>query len=53
MAESKNGRIYLQHKPRFDRANHISLVDRREHAMQTSAVILDVVEAVRTGQPLE
>lgn len=33
-------------------ANHISLVDRREHALQTGAVITQVVEAARSGQPL-
>jgi pimeloyl-ACP methyl ester carboxylesterase len=36
-----------------DGANHISLVDRQEHALQTSAVILKVIEAVRSGQPLQ
>ncbi len=36
----------------IDGATHVSLVDRREHALQTSAVILQVVEAARTGQPL-
>jgi len=30
----------------------VSLVDRREHALHTSAVIRQVVEATRTGQPL-
>ena len=34
-------------------ANHLSLVDRREYAMQTSAVILKVIEAIRSGQPLQ
>jgi pimeloyl-ACP methyl ester carboxylesterase len=34
-------------------ANHISLVDRQEHAAQTGAVILNVIESVRSGQPLE
>jgi pimeloyl-ACP methyl ester carboxylesterase len=33
-------------------ATHSGLADRREHALQTSAIILRVVEAVRTGQPL-
>ena len=33
-------------------ANHISLVDRQEHACQTGAVILDVLEAARYNQPL-
>ena len=37
----------------IDGANHISLVDRQEHAMQTSAVILKVIEAARSGQPLQ
>jgi len=37
---------------RIDGATHVSLVDRREHALQTSAVILEVVEAARTDQPL-
>ena len=36
----------------IDGATHVSLVDRREHAVQTSAVILQVVEAARTEQPL-
>jgi pimeloyl-ACP methyl ester carboxylesterase len=36
---------------RIDGATHVSLIDRREHALQTSAVILQVVEAARTGQP--
>jgi pimeloyl-ACP methyl ester carboxylesterase len=36
----------------IDGATHVSLVDRREHALQTSAVILQVVEAARSGQPL-
>ena len=36
-----------------DGANHISLVDRQEYALQTSAIILEVVEAVRSGQPLQ
>lgn len=36
-----------------DGANHISLVDRREHALQTSEAILNVIEAVRSGQPLQ
>jgi pimeloyl-ACP methyl ester carboxylesterase len=35
-----------------DGATHMSLALKREHAQQTSAAILDVVEAVRTGQPL-
>ena len=33
-------------------ANHISLVDQEEYALQTSAVILKVIESVRSGQPL-
>jgi pimeloyl-ACP methyl ester carboxylesterase len=37
----------------IDGANHISLVDRQSHALQTNAVILRVVEAVRLGQPLQ
>jgi pimeloyl-ACP methyl ester carboxylesterase len=36
-----------------DGANHISLVDRQEHALQTSAVILKVIEAARSGQSLQ
>jgi pimeloyl-ACP methyl ester carboxylesterase len=36
-----------------DGATHMSLALKREHAHQTSAAILDVVEAVRTGQPLK
>jgi pimeloyl-ACP methyl ester carboxylesterase len=36
-----------------DGANHISLVDRQSHALQTSAVIIQVIEAVRAGQPLQ
>jgi pimeloyl-ACP methyl ester carboxylesterase len=36
-----------------DGANHISLVDRQSHALQTSAAILRVIEAVRAGQPLQ
>src|SRR5262249_32790698 len=36
----------------IDGATHVSLVDRREHALQTSAVILQVLKAARTGQPL-
>lgn len=35
-----------------DGANHISLVDRQEDAKQTSAVILEVVDAARSDQPL-
>jgi pimeloyl-ACP methyl ester carboxylesterase len=34
-------------------ANHVSLVDRQEHGAQSGAVILQVVEAVRSGQPLQ
>ncbi len=33
-------------------ADHISLVYRQEYAVQTAQVILDVVEAARTGFPL-
>lgn len=33
-------------------ATHASLVDNQDHAQQTSAAILLVVEAIRTGQPL-
>ena len=33
--------------------NHASLVDRREHALQTSGVILKIIEAARSGQPLQ
>ena len=36
-----------------DGANHISLVDRKEYALQTSAAILKVIESARSGQPLE
>jgi hypothetical protein len=36
----------------IDGATHVSLVDRRQHAIQTSAIILEVVEAARTGLPL-
>ena len=36
-----------------DGANHISLVDRQSHALQTSAVILKVVESARSSQPLQ
>jgi len=36
-----------------DGANHISLIDRQEHALQTSAVILKVIEAARSGQRLQ
>ena len=35
-----------------DGADHVSLVDRRDHAVQTSAAILEVLEAARTGEPL-
>ncbi|MCL5995131.1 MAG: alpha/beta fold hydrolase [Chloroflexi bacterium] len=34
-------------------ATHGGLADQREHALQTSAVILRIVEAVRTGQSLQ
>ena len=34
-------------------ANHISLVDRRDHAMQTRAVMIRVIEAARSNQPLQ
>ena len=33
-------------------ATHAGLVDNQQHAHQTSAVIQQVIEAVRTGQPL-
>lgn len=36
-----------------DGADHISLVDRQGHALQTSAIILKVIEAARAGQPLQ
>lgn len=36
-----------------DGANHVSLVDRQENALQTSAVIIKVIEAARSGQPLQ
>jgi pimeloyl-ACP methyl ester carboxylesterase len=35
-----------------DGATHMSLALKQQHAQQTSAAILDVVEAVRTGEPL-
>jgi hypothetical protein len=35
-----------------DGATHMSLALKQEHAQQTSTAILDVVEVVRTGQPL-
>jgi pimeloyl-ACP methyl ester carboxylesterase len=35
-----------------DGATHAGLVDNRAHAAQTTAAILDVVEAVRTGRPM-
>jgi len=35
-----------------DGASHSSLVWNQQHAQETSAAILQVVEAVRTGQPL-
>ncbi|MCE7988404.1 MAG: alpha/beta hydrolase [Caldilinea sp. CFX5] len=34
-------------------ADHMSLVLKREHAQITAAAILEVVHAVRTGQPLQ
>jgi pimeloyl-ACP methyl ester carboxylesterase len=34
-------------------ATHASIVDRREHAMQTSAAILKILEAARSGHPLQ
>jgi pimeloyl-ACP methyl ester carboxylesterase len=34
-------------------ASHASLVDRQEHALQTSAVILKIVEAVRSNEHLQ
>lgn len=36
----------------IDGATHAGLVDNRSHALQTSAAILQVVQAVRTGQPM-
>ena len=48
-AELSTNRIVIT----IDGANHISLVDRQSHALQTSAVILRVVEAMRSGQPLQ
>lgn len=36
-----------------DGANHLSLVDRREHAQRTSTFILEVVESARTNEPLK
>ncbi|HEX6268663.1 MAG TPA: alpha/beta hydrolase [Anaerolineales bacterium] len=41
-ALSPNGMVY-----RIEGATHISLVDRQEHALQSSAAILDVVNAAR------
>jgi len=37
----------------IDGANHISLVDRQEHALQISVMIIKVVEAAGSSQPLE
>ncbi len=37
----------------IDGANHISLVDRQEHALQTSAIILKVIEAARSGEAMQ
>ena len=34
-----------------DGANHVSLVDRQEHALQTSAAIQQVIDAARSRQP--
>jgi pimeloyl-ACP methyl ester carboxylesterase len=34
-------------------ASHVSLVDRQEHALQTSKVILKIVEAVHANIPLQ
>jgi pimeloyl-ACP methyl ester carboxylesterase len=34
----------------IDGATHASLVDRQEHARQTSAIILEIVEAARSGK---
>jgi pimeloyl-ACP methyl ester carboxylesterase len=34
-------------------ASHVSLVDRQEHALQTSAIILKIVEAVRSNEHLQ
>jgi hypothetical protein len=36
----------------IDGATPVRLVDRRDHAVQTRAAILEVVEAARTDQPL-
>lgn len=36
-----------------DGASHVSLVDRQEHAMQTSAVIIKVIGAASSGRPLQ
>lgn len=35
-----------------DGANHISLVDQEDHALQTGAVILQVIDAARSDQPV-
>ena len=45
---STNGTIRV-----VEGANHVSLADRQEHALQTSAIILQVVEAARTSEPLQ
>lgn len=37
----------------IDGADHISLVDRQSHASQSSAMILKVIEAARSGQSLQ
>ena len=44
---STNSSTYL-----VEGATHAGLVDNREHAAHTTAVILAVVLAARTGQPL-
>jgi len=37
---------------KIDGATHAGLVDNREYAGQTSTIILEVLEAARTGQPI-
>jgi pimeloyl-ACP methyl ester carboxylesterase len=37
---------------RVEGATHVGLVTTREHALETSQAILDVLDAVRSGQPI-
>lgn len=46
-ALSNDHKIYI-----VEGGTHISLVDKREHAAQTSRAILEVLEAVRSGRPV-